>query len=99
MHDATNSRRDQKGDPSFMGRKSIEKKARKRRWDSVLIGTAMSIAFVVILMRFTGYWPCEIILALKVEDVISCSRSPQDNMATIYTSIQQGAVWIANLAR
>ena len=79
--------------------KNPRKKFKKRRWDAVFIGTAMSIAFVVILMRFTGYWPCEIIIALKIEDVISCSRSPQENLATVYTSIQQGAVWIANLAR
>ena len=59
----------------------------------------MSIAFAVIIMRFTGYWPCEIIGVLKIEDVVSCSRSPQDNLVTVYAFIQQGAVWIANLAR
>ena len=58
----------------------------------------MSIAFVVILMRFTGYWPCEIITVLKIEDVVSCSRSPQDNLTTLYSSIQEGVVQIANLA-
>ena len=75
------------------------KKFKKRRWDTIFIGTLMSIAFSVLMMRYTGYWPCEIISAVKLEDVVSCSRSPQDNLGTIYTSIQQGAVWIANLAR
>lgn len=75
------------------------KKIKKRRWDTIFIGTLMSIAFSVLMMRYTGYWPCEILSALKIEDVVSCSRSPQDNLGTIYTSIQQGAVWIANLAQ
>ena len=82
-----------------MAKKTIARKIKKRRWDAVLIGTAMSISFVVILMRFTGYWPCEIISTLNIESMISCSRSPQDNLLTIYTSIQQGAASIANLTR
>jgi hypothetical protein len=82
-----------------MAKKTIARKIKKRRWDAVLIGTAMSISFVVILMRFTGYWPCEIISTLNIESMISCSRSPQDNLLTIYTSIQQGAASIVNLTR
>jgi hypothetical protein len=80
-------------------KKNLSVKIKKRRWDAVLIGTLISTAFAVIMMRFTGYWPCEIISALKIEDVLSCGRSPQENMATVYASIQQGVVWIANLAR
>jgi hypothetical protein len=80
-------------------KKNLNVKIKKRRWDAVLIGTLMSTAFAVIMMRFTGYWPCEIISTLKIEDVLSCSRSPQENLATVYASIQQGVVWIANLAR
>jgi hypothetical protein len=80
-------------------KKNLNVKIKKRRWDAVLIGTLMSTAFAVIMMRFTGYWPCEIISTLKIEDVLSCSRSPQENLATVYASIQQGVVWIANLTR
>jgi hypothetical protein len=82
-----------------MAKKTIARKIKKRRWDAVLIGTAMSIAFAVILMRFTGYWPCEIISTLNIENMVSCSRSPQDNLLTIYTSIQQGVASVANLTR
>jgi hypothetical protein len=82
-----------------MSKKPAYKKIRKRRWDTILIGTAVSIAFAVILMRFTGYWPCDIITALKIENIVSCSRSPEENVATVYASIQQGVVWIANLTR
>lgn len=80
-------------------KKDSNKKVKKRRWDAIFIGTLMSIAFVVILMRFTGYWPCEIITALKIEDIVSCSRSPQDNLTTLYASIREGVVQITNLAR
>ena len=82
-----------------MAKKPLGKKIKKRRWDAVLIGTAMSIAFAVILMRFTGYWPCDIISSLNIENIISCSRSPQENLITIYTSIQQGVASVANLTR
>jgi hypothetical protein len=80
-------------------KKDFNKKVKKRRWDAIFIGTLMSVAFVVILMRFTGYWPCEIITDLKIEDIVSCSRSPQDNLITLYSSIREGVVQIANLAR
>ena len=79
-------------------KKDFNKKGKKRRWDAILIGSLMSVSFVVILMRFTGYWPCEIITALKIEDIVSCSRTPQDNLTTLYASIQEGVVQIANLA-
>jgi hypothetical protein len=82
-----------------MAKKPLGKKIKKRRWDALLIGTAMSIAFAVILMRFTGYWPCDIISSLNIESMISCSRSPQENLITIYTSIQQGVASVANLTR
>lgn len=87
----------------IMRKRPIEKqiKIKKRRWDAILIGTIMSIAFAVIIMRFSHYWPCDMISTLKIENIISCSRSPEDNIATlytsIYTSIQQGVAWITNL--
>jgi hypothetical protein len=65
------------------------RKIKKRRWDAVLIGTLMGLAFAVLLMRYTGYWPCEIISSLNIEQIISCSKSPQENIEGIYTSIQQ----------
>jgi hypothetical protein len=80
-------------------KKDFNKKVKKRRWDAIFVGTLMSISFVVILMRFTGYWPCEIMTALKMEDIVSCSRSPQDNLITLYASIREGVVQIANVAR
>jgi hypothetical protein len=82
-----------------MSKKPTYKKLKKRRWDAILIGTAMSIAFAVIIMRFTDYWPCDIISTLKIDNVVSCSRTLESNLASVYASIQQGAVWIANLTR
>lgn len=82
-----------------MSKNPAFKKMKKRRWDAVLIGVAMSIAFAVIIMRFTDYWPCDILGTLKFESIVSCSRSPEENVATIYASIQQAPVWIANLTR
>jgi hypothetical protein len=82
-----------------MSKNPAFKKMRRRRWDAVLVGVAMSIAFTVIIMRFIDYWPCDILGTLKFESIVSCSRSPEENVATMYASIQQGVVWIANLTR
>lgn len=82
-----------------MSKKPTHEKIKKRRWDAVLIGTAMCIAFAIILMRFTDYWPCDIISTLKIDNVVSCSRTLESNLASAYASIQQGVVWIANLTR
>lgn len=82
-----------------MSKNPAFKKMKKRRWDAVLIGVAMSVAFAVIIMRFTDYWPCDILGTLKFESIVSCSRSPDENVATIYASIQQVPAWIANLTR
>jgi hypothetical protein len=82
-----------------MSKKPTYKKMKKRRWDAVVIGVAMSIAFAVILMRFTDYWPCDILGTLKFESILSCSRTPESNLESVYASIQQGAAWIANLTR
>ena len=86
-------------DTISMSKNPAFKKIRKRRWDAVLIGVAMSIAFAVIIMRFTDYWPCDILGTLKFESILSCSRTPEENVATVYASIQQGVVWVANLTR
>jgi hypothetical protein len=67
----------------------VPKKIKKRWWDSILVGTLMGLAFAVIIMRLTGYWPCEIISSLNIEQIFSCSKSPQENIEGIYTSIQQ----------
>jgi hypothetical protein len=80
-------------------RKNFNRGFKRRRWDAIIIGSLVTIAFAVILMRFTGYWPCEIIATLKIEEVVSCSRSPQENFSTVYSFIQEGLVQIANLVR
>jgi hypothetical protein len=82
-----------------MNNKPSFKKMKKRRWDAVLIGMAMSIAFAVILMRFTDYWPCDMLGTLKFESIVSCGRTPESNLDSVYASIQQGAAWIVNLTR
>jgi hypothetical protein len=84
---------------SVMRKIPLGKETKKRRWDAILIATIMSIAFAVIIMRFSHYWPCDMISTLKIENIISCSRSPEENIATLYTSIQQGVAWITNLTR
>lgn len=61
---------------------TMKEKPKKRRWDTILVGIAMTTAFVIILMKLTGYWPCEIILSLQIEQ-ISCDKSIQENMSSI----------------
>lgn len=62
--------------------KTMKEKAKKRRWDTIIVGIGMTTAFVIVLMKLTGYWPCEIILSLQIEQ-ISCDKSIQENMISI----------------
>jgi hypothetical protein len=62
--------------------KTMKEKPKKRRWDTIVVGIGMTTAFVIVLMKLTGYWPCEIILSLQIEQ-ISCDKSIQENMNSI----------------
>ena len=62
--------------------KTMKEKPKKRRWDTIVVGIGMTTAFVIVLMKQTGYWPCEIILSLQIEQ-ISCDKSIQENMSSI----------------
>jgi hypothetical protein len=66
--------------------KPTKENHKKRRWDAVVVGIGMSTAFVIVLMKLTGYWPCEI-LSLRIEE-ISCDKSIQDNMISIANWLQ-----------
>ena len=62
--------------------KTRKEKHKKRRWDTILVGIGMATAFVIVLMKLTGYWPCEIILSLQIEQ-ISCDKSIQENVNSV----------------
>jgi len=47
------------------------KTKKKRRWDAVAIGIGMVLAFSMIIMKITGYWPCRIAVTLHIKQV-SC---------------------------
>lgn len=68
----------------------MENKAKKknRRWDTVAIGIGMVIAFSMIIMKITGYWPCRIAIMLHIKQV-SCDKSIQENTSSIIHWIQQ----------
>ena len=64
------------------------KKHKRRMWDSVLVVIGMSLGFIVIIMKITGYWPCDIAAILRVKGV-SCERPAIENMLTIANSIRE----------
>ena len=61
---------------------------KKRRWDAVAIGIGMILAFSMIIMKITGYWPCRIASILHIKQV-SCDKSIQENTSSIIHWIQQ----------
>ena len=63
-----------------------KQKHKKRRWDAIVVGIGMTTAFVIVLMKLTGYWPCEI-LSLRIKE-ISCDKSFQDNIISIANWLQ-----------
>ena len=68
----------------------MENKAKKknRRWDAVVVGIGMVLAFSMIIMKITGYWPCRIATTLHIKQV-SCDKSIQENTSSIIHWIQQ----------
>ena len=66
-----------------------EEKRKKRRWDAVVVvAVGMLIGFSVIIMKTTGYWPCNIVSTLQIKQ-ISCGKSIQENVSSIIRWIQQ----------
>jgi hypothetical protein len=63
-------------------------KRKKRRWDAVAIGIGMVIAFSMVIMKITGYWPCRVATALQIKQV-SCDKSIQENTSSIIHSVAQ----------
>ena len=61
---------------------------KKRRWDAVAIGIGMVLAFSMVVMKITGYWPCRIANTLHIKQ-ISCDKSIQENASSIIHWIQQ----------
>jgi hypothetical protein len=56
------------------------------RYISVIFVTFMMIVgFSVIMMKFTGYWPCKIAEAFEIKDV-SCKKNIQENVDIILNS-------------
>ena len=56
------------------------------RYISVIFVTFMMIVgFSVIIMKFTGYWPCKIGEAIEIKDV-SCKKNIQENVDIILNS-------------
>jgi hypothetical protein len=49
---------------------------------AILVTFMMIVGFSVIMMKFTGYWPCKIGEALEIKD-ISCGKNFQQNMDVI----------------
>ena len=71
-----------------MENKAKKKDKKKRRWDAVAIGIGMVLAFSMIIMKITGYWPCRIAITLHIKQV-SCDKSIQENTSSIVHWIQQ----------
>jgi hypothetical protein len=57
--------------------------------DAVVVAVAMIIGFSVIMMKFTGFWPCRIAEILRIGNV-SCEKNFGENMKSIET-------WMRNL--
>jgi hypothetical protein len=62
------------------------KKHKRRMWDSILVAIGMTLGFIVIVMKITGYWPCDIAVNLRIKGV-SCEKPAIENMITIANSI------------
>lgn len=79
-------RKDKEG--SKFGKEAIkakQKTVRKKRWDAILVAVGMIISFVLILVKLTGYWPCDIVNILNLDGIgsVFCSGSVTTNAPLI----------------
>jgi len=87
MEDDNGNKSDPKNNTGNV-KKGGGKREKKRRWDAAVVAVGMVIGFSVIVMKITGYWPCNIINTLQINQ-ISCSKSIQENASSIIQWIQQ----------
>jgi hypothetical protein len=59
-------------------------KGRKKRWDAIVVGIGMTAAFSIILMKITGYFPCDIVNALQPSAAINCGDSVESNFGAFF---------------
>lgn len=59
-------------------------KVKKRRWDAVLVGAGMAIAFSIIMMKLTGYFPCDIVNVLQPSAGLNCGSSVESNFSAFF---------------
>jgi len=52
-----------------------------------MVACAMVVGFCVIMMKFTGFWPCRIAEVFQV-DSITCTKSFGENIDSIKSWIQ-----------
>jgi hypothetical protein len=57
---------------------------KKKRWDAILVGIGMTIAFIIVLMRLTGYFPCDIVNTLQPSTDLNCGDSVESNFAAFF---------------
>jgi hypothetical protein len=56
-------------------------------YDIIIVTFAMIIGFSVIMMKFTGYWPCKIGEVFNIANV-SCEKSAYDNVVAIANNVK-----------
>ncbi len=62
-----------------MAIKTKENENKPRRWDAILITIGMTIGFLIIMMKISGVWPCEIIDFFGIQDN-SCEKTFEQNI-------------------
>lgn len=67
---------------------SRSNKPKKRRWDAILVGVGMSVAFVIVLMKITGYFPCDIVNSLQMSAKIDCGDSVESNFGAFFNWVK-----------
>jgi hypothetical protein len=55
---------------------------KNRRWDAILVSVGMTIGFSIIVMKITGYWPCQLLSMMHIQQ-LSCDKSIMENVSSI----------------
>ncbi len=64
-----------------------ESKKNNLPWDVILVAFSMFIAFIIVVMKLTDIWPCNILEITKINP-ISCQQTMIENLNFIINKVR-----------
>lgn len=74
------------------GNLTTRKTQKKKRWDAVLVGIGMTVAFSIVITRLTGFSVCDAVDALQITDA-GCISWLETNWNTLIERLKDTGIY------